>query len=356
MLRLPVLMTLALVACDPAGELRSDLPDDSAADTDTDTDTDADTDTDTDTGEPCPEGVICVDSLPYEHRGDTSTSSSRDFDAYSCSPGTDEGGPELIYRVTIPSSGVLGVAIDDSTPGVDIDAHILSERDARTCLDRGNDDAHAPLEPGYTWVIADTWVSGDTEQAGPYTITMGLSSLTRGDCAMEEGWLGRVGDGGEALRMPATGPMALEAHLVTDDDDFGSSWPNTITDGVEDHWAMSQEASGFVMVRDQPWCPQESCEYGQGACGHPVPVEDEHWCVNMYWSSRPAEGTRMILMNDDGRAVVVAAGYETGPGDLDYIGGVTEEAHAYLGSSHGSSLTLGFAVDQSLPLGPIACQ
>jgi hypothetical protein len=64
----------------------------------------------------------------------------------------------------------------------------------------------------------------------------------------------------------------------------------------------------------------------------------------------------MILMNDDGRAVVVAAGYETGPGDLDHVGGVTEEAHAYLGSSHSSTLTLGFAVDQSLPLGPIACE
>jgi len=156
--------------------------------------------------------------------------------------------------------------------------------------------------------------------------------------------------------MPATGPVAIEAHLVTKEDGFGGSWPATITDGIPEHYAISQETTGFVMARDQAWCPQESCEYGQGACGHPLPVENEGWYVNMYWSDRPDEGTRMILSNDEGRAVVVAAGYETGPGDLDYVGGTTEEVHAWLGSGHGTSLTLGLAADQGLPLGPIDCQ
>ncbi len=69
-------------------------------------------------------------------------------------------------------------------------------------------------------------------------------------------------------------------------------------------------------------------------------MEDDGWYVNMYWSSRPDAGTCMILMHEDGHAVVVAAGYETGPGDLDYIGGITEEVHSYLATSLGSSLTL----------------
>ncbi len=349
-------LLLTLTACDEPWQGTRPLPWDDTGPTDSEPDdTEAPGDTD-ETGDTCPEGVICVDSLPFEHSGDTSTSSSRLFDSYSCSPSTDESGPEVLYRVSIDAVGALGVAIDDSGAGIDIDAHILSERDAETCLDRGNDDAHAPVEPGYVWVVADTYVSGGVEQVGHYTLSMGLSSLTQGDCSMQSGWMDRVGDGGDALRMPATGPVALEAHLVTVEDGFGGSWPSTITEGVEEHWAMSQQATGFVMVRDQTWCPQESCEYGQGACGHPLPVEDEHWAVNMYWSDRPDEGTRMILMNDSGRAVVVAAGYETGPGDLDSIGGVVEEAHAWLGSGHGSTLTLGFAVDQSLPLGPIECQ
>ena len=75
----------------------------------------------------------------------------------------------------------------------------------------------------------------------------------------------------------------------------------------------------------------------------------------MYWADRPERGTRMVLSSGDGRAVVVAAGYETGPGALTSIGGTTEEVHHYLGTGHLSELTLGFAVDQALPLGPIDC-
>ncbi len=313
----------------------------------------------TDTGEPCPEGLICVTDLPFTHSADTSTSQLREFDSYSCSPGTDESGPELIYRVDLTTRGVLGVAIDDSTSGVDIDAHILSTLDAESCLDRGNSDAHAAAEPGHVYVVADTYVAGAREQAGPYSITIGLLPLNQGDCSMESGWLDRVGDGGDALQMPATGPMAVEAHLVTVDDGYGRSasgdWPQSITENIPKHHAMSQDATGFVMARDQPWAPQESCEFGQGSYGAKLPVADEGWYVNMYWSSRPDAGTRMILSDADGRAVAVAAGYETGPGDLDYIGGTTEEVHAWMGTGHGSSLTLGFASDQSLPLGPIDC-
>jgi hypothetical protein len=79
----------------------------------------------------------------------------------------------------------------------------------------------------------------------------------------------------------------------------------------------------------------------------------------MYWTAaaRPPKGTRMILRlpSDPSRAVVVAAGYETGPGDLSMIGGTTEEAHFYLGTQHQDELTLGFASDASLPLGPRRC-
>ncbi len=55
------------------------------------------------------------------------------------------------------------------------------------------------------------------------------------------------------------------------------------------------------------------------------------------------------------RAVVVAAGHETGPGNLDNIGGTTEETHYYLGTGHLDSLILGVAIDQALPLGPRVC-
>jgi hypothetical protein len=54
------------------------------------------------------------------------------------------------------------------------------------------------------------------------------------------------------------------------------------------------------------------------------------------------------------RAVVVSAGYETGPGDLAKTGGTPEETHFYLGGDR--TMTLGVAVDQSLPLGPRVCE
>ena len=52
----------------------------------------------------------------------------------------------------------------------------------------------------------------------------------------------------------------------------------------------------------------------------------------------------------------MAAGYETGPGNLDNIGGTVEESHFYLGTGHKSVLTLGIASDQELPFGPRLCE
>ena len=322
----------------------------------------ADSGGDDDTAQPapCPDGLICVDAFPFVDHNDTSTSTSRQFNFYDCSSSTDESGPEVIYQVTVQQAGYLAAVIDDSTAGVDIDAHLLSALDEGACLDRGNYEASAHVEAGIWYVVADTYVSGGVEQVGPYSLTIGHSVPQPGDCSMEEGWLDRIGDGGDLLRMPATGPVVLEAHLVTVDDGYGISssdpWPSSSTESIVDHYAMSQDATGFVMYRDESWAPQEGCEYGQGSYGAKLPVDDEAWYINMYWEQRPDAGTRMIVQNDSGLAVVAAAGYETGPGDLTDIAGVTEEIHRYLGTGHESTLTVGFAVDQDLPLGPITCE
>ncbi len=312
-----------------------------------------------DPGVECPDGVTCVHELPYVASIDTSLSTQQSLTAYSCAPDTDESGPEVVFQVTLTQRSFLGVAIDDSTTGVDIDAHILSVLDADHCIDRGNHDAGEVLDPGEYFVVADTYVSGGVPQAGPATVTIGAIAVTSGDCSMESGWLDRVGDDGAYLELPATGRIVLEAHLVTVDDGYGTAasdpWPESITESIDDHYRTSQQETQFVMHRTQPWAPQEGCEYGQGSAGSKLPVEDEGWYVNMYWADRPDRGTRMILRDDAGRAVVVAAGYETGPGNLDWVGGTTEEVHHYMGTGHGSELTLGFAVDQTLALGPIDC-
>jgi hypothetical protein len=316
-------------------------------------------DTTTGTIPACEPGVICIDSFPYHYEGDTSSLPAGTLDAYGCSPDTDEGGSEVIFRLDTAKAGFVSALVtDDPEADVDIDVHLLASLDPDDCIDRGNLDVTSHVDAGSLYIVADTYVSGGTPQAGEFALDIGYVIPEPGSCAMETGWLDRVGTSVD-LAMPATGPVVMEAHLVTVEDGFGTSasgdWPNSYTEGLDGHYERAGETSGMFFDRSQVWCPQESSEYGQAAYGSKLPIEDETWYVNMYWSDRPDAGTRMILQKSDGTAVVVAAGYETGPGDLDNVGGVGEEVHTYLGTGHESVLTLGFAVDQTLPLGPIAC-
>ncbi|MBW2523535.1 MAG: hypothetical protein JRI23_05145 [Deltaproteobacteria bacterium] len=304
--------------------------------------------------EPCPNGMICPTSFPFHHEGDTSTASRRELDGYSCEPGTDEGGPEIVYRVTLPQAGFLSAAVVDAAANVDIDLHILSSLDAGACLDRGNHHVRAHVDAGVYYVVADTYVASGTEQAGPYSIDIGYVVPHAGDCTMSSDLVERLN--GPALQLPTSGPVVSEAHLVTTEDGFGSSWPSAIDDAIDHHYAVSFEATDFVMARSTDWAPQENSQYGQGSTGQKLPVLDEGWYINMMWSDRPAGGTRMIVqLPAGGPAVVASAGYETGPGDPSRIAGVAEEVHFYLGTGHLSELRIGFAVDQSLPLGPLRC-
>ncbi len=176
---------------------------------------------------------------------------------------------------------------------------------------------------------------------------------------MDVGTMPRVNDGGVTLQMPATGPIVLEAHLVTDQEP--SPYPETSTDELAEHYALSQSLTGFVMHRNQNWAPLEGgSHYGAGIRSPTLfPTAHEAWYVNMYWTSasRPGPGDRMILrLPGTDRAVVVAAGYETGPGNLEHIGGTVEETHFYLGTVHRDEMQIGIATDQTLPFGPRTCE
>ena len=309
-------------------------------------------------GSDCPVGVTCVTSFPFTDYRDTSLEGASALDGYACAPSTDESGPEVVYRVTVPTAGFLSAAVYDD-PGVDIDLHILSALDPSACLDRGNLDTRVDVTAGDYWIIADSWASAGTAWSGPFRIDIGFVPPSAGPCDMAVGFMPRVGDGGSSLPMPATGPIVMEAHLVTQDEP--PPYPSTATEELLEHYELSQAATGLVMYRDQVWAPLEGGSFYGAGIGDPAafPVVDEGWYVNMYWTAtaRPPKGTRMILRDPAGaRAVVVAAGYETGPGDLTNVGGTPEETHFYLGTGHQDVLELGIAVDQSLPLGPRACE
>lgn len=196
------------------------------------------------------------------------------------------------------------------------------------------------------------------------------AAVTQGACALRhtalemvwracDGRLDCIEEGGRRLlRLPSVGPVAMEAHLVTEEDDF-SGWPQSSRHGIDAHHARSQAATGYVMRRTQSWAPagEGGCEYGQGSSPGKVPMLAEAWYINMFWKKRPPRGTRMIVTNPaTGRTVVAAAGYETGPGSNEVMAGVSEEIHHYLGTRHRGKLQVAFAVDQSLPFGPIECE
>lgn len=313
----------------------------------------------------CP---IVVDAFPYADQRSTADSDFTYVDAYACAPSTDESGSEWWYRVDVPEAGLLTAAIDEiDGDGIDVDVHLLDAPDPDACLDRDHAAVTAWVDAGSYYVVIDTFVSGGVPQDGPYTLDIQFSAGSGGDCALvptdvEMFWSScAVPDcftsGGDVfLATPTTGPVVKEAHLVTVDDAFGGGWPTSFTDGIDAHYALSEAATGYAMDRREPWAPagEGGSRYGQAAYYVPLPVEDEAWYVNMYWRQRPAPGTRMLL-SANGRTVVAAAGYETGPGSNTAVAGASEEIHHYLGTSHLSEITLGFAADQALPLGPIDC-
>jgi hypothetical protein len=303
----------------------------------------------------CPTGLICVDSLPFHDDRDTSTSPLRNFSSYSCAPSTNESGPEYVYRVILTAPGILGARVADGS-FADIDLHFLSALDAQACIARDDTALSRYLEPGTYYVVADTYVDASgVEHVGAYGLDITFTPVAEIACATKTDPLPRAQ--GDVLQMPATGPVVQEAHLVTPSEPFDGGWPSSATDGLDRHYTLSEATSHYLMNRHEVWAPfgEGGSMWGQGSSSKP-PLSDEAWYVNMYWRTQPARATRMIIRQPDGGlAVVVAAGYETGPGSVTAIGGATEEIHNFLGTVHRSTLTMGFAVDQSLPFGPVRC-
>ena len=134
--------------------------------------------------EECPDGVICTNSFPFVHGGDTNQSSRSDFDTYSCASNTDESGPEIVYRFTLPQDGFLALELSDMETGADVDIHLLSALDSDACIDRGHWLAGSWLAAGTYWIVADSWVnSSGSILSGSYTLRAGLSSSA--DIALE---------------------------------------------------------------------------------------------------------------------------------------------------------------------------
>jgi hypothetical protein len=314
-------------------------------------------------GGPCPAGVTCVEDFPFSDPRDTSADGVMAIPSYACAPDTNEGGPEILYRLWLPSDGFVSATVRDGD-GVDVDVQILTDLDpaapsGASCVARGDVQAAADLPAGEAWIVADTWVNGSgTALPGAFTIDIGFVAPSEGSCGMLAGSMDRVGDDAP-LAMPATGPVTREGHLVTAAEP--APYPTSSSEELAEHHALSQDATGLVMLRSASWAPADGASYHGASLVDPadLPVVDEAWYLTMAWSpaARPPPGTRMIVRHPDdpSRAVVVAAGYDTGPASLADVAGTSEETLFYLGTEGGAPLTVGLLADQTLPLGPRRC-
>jgi len=146
-----------------------------------------------------------ITAFPFEHLGWTAGASSDELNAYSCSPDTDESGPERIYHFEVATGGTLDLRVtcDNS---VDIDIHVLDGPSASACLARDHTELSVQLDPGHHWIVADTWVSS-YEYAGPYILTASFS--------------GTLGDSGDDIPVDTGDDTPIDTGGPPGDDDTG---------------------------------------------------------------------------------------------------------------------------------------
>lgn len=206
---------------------------------------------------------------------------------------------------------------------------------------------------------ADTIDLGPTSANGTGDAAGGgggdAGGISSGNCTMAPKQIATQNQG--TVTLPKSGKISSEDHLVTTGDtSFLSSWPTSAKDHIQEHYNITQTAIGHTYNHVNPWTPAEGGGNRGGGSGGKPPANAEPWVMNMYWTGagKPAAGSKMIIKAGN-KVVVAAAGYETGPSSAAFLLGAQEEVMQALGVSHESTVTLGWAADQSLPFGPINC-
>lgn len=166
------------------------------------------------------------------------------------------------------------------------------------------------------------------------------------------------------ITLPQTGKWAEESHYITQDEFLVSqNFPKTLQENIKFHLIktrnhIEEKYPNFPFENlhktrsSQLWTPAEGGgNIAQAARGMILPTfEEEIWQGNMMFKKLPKIGTKFML-TDGKKKCVIQMGYEIGPSNNYYIGGVTSEVLSYFDAKHGATLTLDYC-DQSLPLGP----
>ncbi len=296
-----------------------------------------------------------ISSFPATISGNNAGSKNLISQYTSCAS-TDEAGPEdyYIFKVNEPGTVVAGIT---EPSGGDVDIHLLKSLSADGCISRSDKGIGTHVAAGIYYLSVDAFQSASN--AGAYNLYVTFLPDS-GKCGLAQTTINRYNTP-STVNLPQTGKIVKEAHMVTvhDQQVHGAGWwPSSSSEGLAEHKAYTASITGFTGSATEKWCPsgEGGCQYGQGATGKAVPDAAEAWYICMYWKNKPTPGTRFLVMNPaNGKAVVAAAGYETGPGDGTRLGGAVDEVHGYCGTSHLGTLMFAQLKDQSLAYGPIDC-
>lgn len=119
-----------------------------------------------------------VDRLPFTHTWDT-TGGERARAGYpGCDAGQDERGPEIEYRLALPTATpVRAVVLDRGA--VDVDLHVLT---GDACVERDDRLVDRALPAGAHALVVDSFVSAGVEHAGAYTLVIVACEPGDPDC------------------------------------------------------------------------------------------------------------------------------------------------------------------------------
>lgn len=116
---------------------------------------------------------MVIDAFPYALASTTEGAPSDVIDSYDCAAGTNESGPERVFRFSLPEPARVTAWVEGDGGSVDIDVHLLDDAtlsgsQATSCLARGNLIAEADMKAGEHLVVVDSF--GGAAQAGHFVL------------------------------------------------------------------------------------------------------------------------------------------------------------------------------------------
>lgn len=98
--------------------------------------------------------VVCVESFPASLKGTTTDSTLRSYDHYACDPSITLSGSEVIYRLTLPTDGLVIAKLGASVAGQAV--RLLSQNDPERCVDAHGSRVAAWMPAGEAFLVVDS--------------------------------------------------------------------------------------------------------------------------------------------------------------------------------------------------------